>query len=737
MASEDEEERWTVSIGDGSLRREPALESGLDVKSFFDSASTVTRSDSLSSFPGAFLLSRSTSSATAQTGRIVASPSKPKLSLKAQAQAQARAFDGASTAGYDQESSGSMGASVDHFSRVPKSSFGAANRRRVAPPALLLSPSITTASSDDCLERGFYDTQHDSEQQPRRRHHQEDSADRDNKAQLRQRQLHLFDQHLLPEQRPFSSWSAVEASSVLPDSPPPPPPPPKDTPSQPPKRMRHSLEDTTSTRPAPAMAMTREEFEALPPTIQRKYFSTLERLRFAQDSCLSYYSQPHSASEAAQQSSSEPNPAPGSSAPNAQDSRPRITSTDLRFYANLPDKIKRRHLTEEEQLVAQRHRQSVILDAADEALVRIGKRQSCALLRQDEDNDSIYPADQGPWALESAQDVAPNHKMEGSLYESFRWLDEDEDLDLRLFLDDYHINLREEVPLPATNRRPTFRRHLSVSKLPFGRSSLSSGRPAAKDNSWAEGASGGVATPRRRSRTLSMMSPSKQTLPEPPTTIDHLATHYQDPEARMKLRVYLASPQKFDEAIEFGFPSIDHVQGVEEKSCKRATSRQQLVDDADKLCTFLDDDDDRSFANSDLATTPDTDSPPTPDLADKPLPIHLGRVKSDLGVKPTLLSSSTLDYAHAPASSREMTLRMTLTRPDLRNHEDQIYGWQRDSMTSRGHGHNKAMPSPSYSEGPAKRSIEKHNAFFANEEDGFPGTESGVVKRFWNRVRRT
>ena len=88
-----------------------------------------------------------------------------------------------------------------------------------------------------------------------------------------------------------------------------------------------------------------------------------------------------------------------------------------------------------------------------------------------------------------------------------------------------------------------------------------------------------------------------------------------------------------------------------------------------------------------------------------------------------------------------VTLRMTLTRPDLRANEDQIYGWQKTSMQGR-----RSQSSPlrddqinttvTYigSEGAPKESIEK---VFAGLDHWSPQNPDGsVMKRIWNRVRR-
>ena len=103
--------------------------------------------------------------------------------------------------------------------------------------------------------------------------------------------------------------------------------------------------------------------------------------------------------------------------------------------------------------------------------------------------------------------------------------------------------------------------------------------------------------------------------------IDPEAKHYQDPEARMKLRLYLASPQKFDEAIEFGFPATSgHTNVTSMDTTRPATDSRKISHDVQ---TFLKDD-----KVSLLEEAPETDdesmgeldSPITP--SDPPLPFR-------------------------------------------------------------------------------------------------------------------
>lgn len=338
-------------------------------------------------------------------------------------------------------------------------------------------------------------------------------------------------------------------------------------------------------------------------------------------------------------------------------------------------------------------------------------------------------------------------KKTDSFYDSFRWLEEDDDLDLRLHLDDYHFNLREDVPLPTKSRRPSFRRHLSINKLPFGRPSITQSRPGTTTDEAAPPPFFTSTTPspaigsvdnihgRKKSRALSLISANRQPAPDPSTPFDPTAAHYQDPEARMKLKVYLASPQKFDEAIEFGFPSMDGLRTRNEKIPKVKETRTEKQLESNKLRTFLEDD--LSSSDSDDVSLAEPDSPKTPELFEKHVPARQIRVSTDR-------ANPRGEYAHAPALSREMTLRMTLTRPDLRSSEEQIYGWKQANAARGIHSRDDSRNPVIFArDGNSKESIEKQLAALDHWDDNNNNnntagtTETGVVKRFWNRMKWT
>lgn len=327
---------------------------------------------------------------------------------------------------------------------------------------------------------------------------------------------------------------------------------------------------------------------------------------------------------------------------------------------------------------------------------------------------------------------------EDSIYDSFRWLEEDEELDLRLALDDYHYNLRQDVDAQRKSRSSSFRRHLSISKLPFRPSSTLS-RPGTKDGNATSPFNNSVTSLpqtsghiRRRSRALSLVSPNKQPAsPEPAAHSPSMdpASYYQDPETRLKLRAYLASPHKFDEALEFGFPSIEQQtqEKTEQSLPKRSDSlpHQPEIGGLHRMQTLPEER--RCSVYSDSVSTAEPDSPRTPDTLEKPSLVASARPSQDQE------SVSKVDYAQAPASSREMTLRMTLTRPDLRANETQIYGWQQKKRPST-QGEARSPTKLSH-EVDFKDSIEKQLA--AIDQENLASNENSSVKRFWNRVLRS
>jgi hypothetical protein len=166
-------------------------------------------------------------------------------------------------------------------------------------------------------------------------------------------------------------------------------------------------------------------------------------------------------------------------------------------------------------------------------------------------------------------------------------------------------------------------------------------------------------------------------LSSPTTLVDPEATHYRDPEARKKLRTYL-SPQKFDEAIQFGFPATPendaiapHYQLPPITTHARKFSRDMHTFLKDGRLSFLDQKSiDNQGLESDSESAVEVESPATPSSTGLSFRLHSRHMSS---IDSTGLPST---QSSAYQLNREMTLRMTLTRPDLRADDEKLYGWQ-------------------------------------------------------------
>lgn len=401
-------------------------------------------------------------------------------------------------------------------------------------------------------------------------------------------------------------------------------------------------------------------------------------------------------------------------------------------------------LTREEQVaLAKQLRQSVILDAAGEALSKAGHRLVRRFTPPLETPGLSSSRPSMDSRISDLQDPLAHHAtVRDSFYDSFRWLEEDEDLDLSLHIDNYNTKSGETMTAPPKERRPSFRRRMSIGKIPFGKTPGSSSRPSTRDMFRAPTFPLGAAAPdpqpqhqpgRRKSRALSLITP-RHASHASVASLDAAAAHYQDPEARLKLRAYLSTPQKFDEAVQFGFPSNDvgaPRSCPEPQQQNKGDLRRKASDDSEKLKTFLSDDHSSMYSDDGSAADPDTPMTPHSPEKDKQ-PSKNGF--SHFEAPPTSDSESSM---RGPSVSREMTMRMTLTRPDLRASEDQIYGWQRPVQTRAGRMSQSAPRGDGVACAADTKSKVDYERFFSElDESTTPAHEGGAMKRFWNRVTR-
>lgn len=367
-----------------------------------------------------------------------------------------------------------------------------------------------------------------------------------------------------------------------------------------------------------------------------------------------------------------------------------LSQGDAQWFLDLPDTIKRKHFTREEQILLAGKCQNIIMDATDETLFRMGRQANRS-------NDTI----------DTTSTLSPRSSgdHDADWRNSFRWMDESDDLDLRLNLDEYHESIMQKAP-PATptsaqSRRRTF--SLTSKQLRNVVTPANSPPP--------------VQTRGRRSTSYSNSNH------RPPlghhrnsATIEPEAAYYQDPEARLKLRVYLASAQKFDEAIEFGFPSGADTKELQNGRLRNAPHNLQnrqtfrFQDDS-----FLLDDYDGRHEDNQLRLE-NTNAPQAP----KDFPLPASRPSTAIH-RPT--RAMTSPYPVSSPGSREMTLRMTLTRPDLRADEKLLYGWKKDEPLPL-----ETLP-PICNDQTAP--VGPYDCPWSRDS-----SDTGIVKKIWRKVKR-
>jgi len=386
---------------------------------------------------------------------------------------------------------------------------------------------------------------------------------------------------------------------------------------------------------------------------------------------------------------------------------------DAEWFWSLPSKIQQTHFSREEQILFAGARDSIILDAADESLLRLRQQ-----LDRYSDDMSIPPASRSRETVEMPRNTFESTSIDTTintddgLFSGFRWDDDKDELDLSL--DEYHAAIANTVDSgPSSGKcKPSFRRNLSVTSIQFHRNSSSFRRPSFSMQSTSGRISISPSHSRRGSTFLGPRHKPHASL----SSIDPSAKHYRDPEARLKLRVYLASPQKFDEALEFGFPSIEQ---KEKPLYTRPATSPRLTEDTDG--NFSKDDSETLFDNGtctkDEASVADTDSPRTPqDPGFQPISLSdAGSFEKPGSIRPLVLRKVSEPHTHACAARREMTLHMTLTRPDLRTTDGAVVTAADEPL------HMTALPFPA----------EQQSIW-----DTLP-TESSVVKRFWRKIRKS
>ncbi|KAJ4363729.1 hypothetical protein N0V95_001045 [Ascochyta clinopodiicola] len=358
-----------------------------------------------------------------------------------------------------------------------------------------------------------------------------------------------------------------------------------------------------------------------------------------------------------------------------------ISQAEAAFFLSLPDKVRKQHFSREEQVI--------LLAKCDQALLPPDHDPDPDEVARQRFHDFHFDFSTNNLNKTSGRGSPRGRRSSISAYSpsqpSFgfsRRSKKEQDAQSSLFFLD-----NMDSPSSRRTHPLNFRRTMSLSGPPSRHSTCS--------------AVAGPGSPLiifpaeyrpRHQRAHSSAIPARRSSYTPPTPIfDAEAMHYQDPETRKKLRMYLASPQKFDEAIEFGFPStaeqeavVPHYQlpPVTKHSRKFSRDMHTFLRDG-KLSFFEDRNSENQGLESDGDSVVDLESPRTPSSAGLSFRMHARQMSS--------IDSNGLPSQPSPGNlQREMTLRMTLTRPDLRADEDALYGWQNPIQHQHQHQKNTA-----------------------------------------------
>lgn len=420
------------------------------------------------------------------------------------------------------------------------------------------------------------------------------------------------------------------------------------------------------------------------PSPRKKYFSSVERLRIARESAAQKRKkqQPekdnHRLSTKPSMDAMRPKTA-HSFKPSALSHQPRKPSLSrpvrteadvdeeqaLRFLA-LPDKVKRSHFTPEELLL--------LTESSERALNSPSLAMDDGFSRRStlDRNGSVTSSH-----CQSSVSDGYLDDMEKDWYEmeSVDSYDHANGFDLDL-LKMYARRRQGSVcssysglpPIPASKeltsspdlRRKSFsrKRAISLAPLPLPPPILTP-----------------VVPPLPSQNTVTNFSKPTQWPSPTPTETPPPTKYYKDSQARQKLREFLASPEKFDEALEFGFPS-------ERAAIERSTSVTSAIDSHQES-----DGDNLSITNSkdegDEEEEASSRSPKTPPLVNEGFQSNTTPHSSvDSGVVlPFTPGKASFRSLSPDIAGREMTLRMTLTRPDLRAPEQELYAFQRKEVS--------------------------------------------------------
>ncbi|OQO04255.1 hypothetical protein B0A48_10866 [Cryoendolithus antarcticus] len=434
------------------------------------------------------------------------------------------------------------------------------------------------------------------------------------------------------------------------------------------------------------MKLSVDEYEALPVSVRRKYFSQHERLQIVQWHAAEKRSRTRPKSSWLDPPSPIEEPIRHDSVVDSSISNPTfpvthstqnllqcdVPGTNTSWYLALPEKVKKQRFSPEERALlaagceagaayqAPWLATSPAVDAfrftrpVSSACARRQPSVSSSEILDDSDDSTSAPR------LASAQGMRQLETGEVAKVTMLR---------PRSRRQSEPARCAQAVSPPAymaigtakERRKRSFRRSFALRPLPLPAPALT---PLPSVPDFATSAElEPIKTPRKLSRKS--MSNDSELAPD--------AQYFHSPEVRQTLRS-LASPQLFDEAVNFGFPVVDELAAL--------PSTADTSDHARKCSlTFSSSGEESTMPNSPVTPARSIFGDTTM-FIDHPSSLHSSSSASMRQIAE--MSEKTPDHFRSLSiSNREMTLRMTLTRPDLRLPDVHSYSSEGHSPTEK------------------------------------------------------
>lgn len=345
-----------------------------------------------------------------------------------------------------------------------------------------------------------------------------------------------------------------------------------------------------------------------------------------------------------------------------------VTEDEALWFLSLPEKVKRQQFSREEQTLLTERCESTLRSGSPESAEELYRRR---LTFSREEGSSCVPRRRSSLPTSTILGEETLAALAAAEPKSLRSaeLEDDDDDGMNFFKSRSRRQSSATsrisiVPPPASpafvefqpERKRTFRRSFSLKPLPLPPPTLAPVPALPSPSSLQQ-----LDRPNklRRSKTDSAFEHRE---------LSADAKYILDPETRKALRNF-ASPQMFDETVHFGFPSAEP---------EPSFSLETPISDHARDYSL-------TFSSSEDEDSASAHSPATPTqhsgFTEPAMVRNLSSADSDSAMPLQQIMSfggKTPDYRRSPSfGQREPTLRMTLTRPDLRAPESELYVWRK------------------------------------------------------------